>query len=289
MKNSSISLFGLMFLIFVFSTNGLFAQKQKAGEKHSKIWEGSWQTSWNNGSATMKLYYNNTSVLGTYDFNEGKISAISKKENRMDILEGTWHQSNNSGWFKFTMNQNNDSFTGVWGYSGSLDTISIWNGINSSSMTDIIYEEEGKDFTYDESLMAWEKLKKENGNSYIYKQEFTSWTGYGNITKITVKQGVVVERKYQTTKYSDNGKRSIIKSYTEKGEDVGKHNEGRPAVTLDQVYIDSKKYIEVDKDTHMIIFSTFQNGILKDCGNIPHGCADDCYNGVSISDFTWIK
>jgi len=128
MKNSSINLFKIILLLFIFSANISFAQSQKAGKKQSKMWEGTWQTNWDNSSATMELAYNKKKISGTYDFLEGKISGTVYKKNNQKVLVGTWNQSNNNGWFRFTMNEDNDSFSGIWGYKNSQETVSAWNG-----------------------------------------------------------------------------------------------------------------------------------------------------------------
>ena len=48
--------------------------------------------------------------------------------------------------------------------------------------------------TYDQSLIKWQELKEQNGNSYIYQTTFTSWTGIGHTTELKVENGAVTSR-----------------------------------------------------------------------------------------------
>ena len=227
-------------------------------------------------------------VTGTYNFLEGDISAVINNKKDKNMLVGSWTQSNNSGWFRFTMNPGNDSFSGTWGYKDNQETAGNWSGYRSEGIIAPVYEVDSENISYKESLQKWEDLKKEKGDSYIYEQKYSSWVGFGHTTQITVKQGVVVSRSYESFKINDNGEREITKSYTETEKNIGKNEEGAPAITMDQLYKDAKKHLDVNSKKNTIIFSTFNNGILMTCGYIPKGCADDCFNGVSLSGFTWI-
>lgn len=157
-------------------------------------------------------------------------------------------------------------------------------------LIDMKYSPEFKEITYEESLKKWNKLKAKNGNSYMYQTRFGSWTGYGYTTQITVVNDTVVSRIYQSFKLDHKkGKSKKIESYKEKGDKIGTHTKGRPAITIDEIYKIGKKHLDVDTTQNKLYFSTFENGLLKFCGHYPKNCADDCFNGVSIYAIKWLK
>tara|TARA_R110000851_G_scaffold279768_1_gene433063 strand:- start:472 stop:612 length:141 start_codon:yes stop_codon:yes gene_type:complete len=45
----------------------------------------------------------------------------------------------------------------------------------------------------------------------------------------------------------------------------------------------------VDKEKNTLYFETEINGIMTLCGFVPNGCADDCYQGISIDSFEWVN
>lgn len=143
--------------------------------------------------------------------------------------------------------------------------------------------------SYDESLKKWEALKKVNGNSYVYQISFTSWTGYGNITEITVVDGVVTERKFESFNYDHKqNKRIISETYIEDKNKLGTNSYGASPVSIDQLYETcAKNYLTVDPANNTIYFQTTPEGIMTTCGYYPFGCADDCYEGISITGFEW--
>jgi len=144
-------------------------------------------------------------------------------------------------------------------------------------------------YNYEQSVDLWNELKVKNGNSYIYQRAFTSWTRHGFMTEIKVENGIVTERKYQSFQY--NGKTKIIKkSYVEKGNKIGSHDEGFDAVTIDDLYKTcAAEYLVVDTALNEIYFETNEDGIMTICGYYSKGCADDCYQGVSLFGFKWLN
>lgn len=142
---------------------------------------------------------------------------------------------------------------------------------------------------YNKSLETWKKLKKEKGNSYTYEVHFQSWVGFGSTTTITVKEGKVVERKYESFENNDE-KKSSNERFVEKNSQIGSHKTGAAALTMDDIYIKAKKdYLHIDTTQNYVFFSLDEQGILKMCGYVDKNCADDCYNGIRIQKFTWIK
>lgn len=145
--------------------------------------------------------------------------------------------------------------------------------------------------TYNESLQNWNDLKKRNGNSYIYQVTFVSWIGVGSTTVLKVENGIVTSRSYEQFKTNaPYGPKEITDTYTETGSQVGSHTKGAVSLTIDDLYTScAKEYLKADKEQNTLFFETEENGLMNLCGFVPNGCMDDCYHGVRISGFEWIK
>lgn len=154
------------------------------------------------------------------------------------------------------------------------------------------YEEEvNHEERYTESLAKWEESKKTYNNSYIYTLDYSSYEGnFGYSTTLVIKKGKIEERRYQSYKFKDDGQKVIDKMWTETKGKVGKNKEGFPAKTMDELYADcGNNYIKVDKSLNQIVFEPDYSGILTMCGYWPNDCEDDCYEGVTISSFSWVE
>lgn len=145
--------------------------------------------------------------------------------------------------------------------------------------------------SYNESIGKWNELKTVNGNSYIYQTRFVSWTGQGSTTEIVVIDGEVITRSYYEFKPSEaGGEEQIIDSYTENGGAIGSNEKGAAPLTVDELYTTcASDYLVVDATNNTLYFETDSTGLMTLCGFVPDGCADDCYSGVSITGFDWIK
>lgn len=144
--------------------------------------------------------------------------------------------------------------------------------------------------TYSESLEKWNALKKVNGNSYVYQSTFLSWTGTGTNTEIHVENGIVVMRKFEQFETdSETGLRTRISGYTEKGSGIGHNERGAPPFTIDELYATcARDYLIADTESNTLLFSTDSGGLMTACGYIPHGCLDDCFQGLNIYAFGWL-
>ena len=60
-------------------------------------WTGSWNTSWESGTATLYLFQAGYSVTGYYGYKEGIVKGVVEG----NTLRGTYTQSNSSGSFNF--------------------------------------------------------------------------------------------------------------------------------------------------------------------------------------------
>ncbi|KPK45726.1 MAG: hypothetical protein AMJ77_06920 [Dehalococcoidia bacterium SM23_28_2] len=85
----------------------------------SATWTGVWDTNWGN----MELTQSDSSVTGTYVYDEGQIQGTVQGNK----LIGTWSESpsyappDDAGEFEFTMSPDGNSFLGRWRYDSSGD------------------------------------------------------------------------------------------------------------------------------------------------------------------------
>ncbi|MEM7106388.1 MAG: hypothetical protein AAF502_24890 [Bacteroidota bacterium] len=152
-------------------------------------------------------------------------------------------------------------------------------------------------FNYMESLGAWEKLKAENGNSYVYRISYASWVGYHNYTEISVRNGKIVSRKYEEFspgKMVDEDGNSVKNpddiTYVENQDQINSNSQGFHAVLFEELYKScGKDYIIEDPQWNSISFDTNEEGIMTLCGYTPNNCADDCFRGLYVSEFSWSR
>jgi len=143
--------------------------------------------------------------------------------------------------------------------------------------------------SYIESKTSWQKQKQENGDSYEYALEVTSFTGHGNRTIMSIENGKVMKRTYLTVYMDpDNGEVEEQEVYSESGLEVGTNSEGAKPLTIDALYeICASEYLVVDEENNRIYFDTNDEEIMDLCGYVPIGCADDCFTGLTFSHFAW--
>ncbi|MFT6802759.1 MAG: hypothetical protein ACJA2N_001950 [Salibacteraceae bacterium] len=145
--------------------------------------------------------------------------------------------------------------------------------------------------SYNESLHKWTELKIANGNSYRYQIRFLSWAGFGSTTKLKVIDGKVKARVYEEFRADEQtGQRVITDSYHENEDVLGSHEKGASPLTIDKLYSScARDYLVVDKEKNTLYFETEINGLMRLCGFVENGCVDDCYQGISIDSFEWVK
>lgn len=153
----------------------------------------------------------------------------------------------------------------------------LTQGCNKS---EIVYQSK-----FDKSFAAWQKFKKNSGNSYEYQVRTMSWTGHGSTTTITVKQGIVVKRIYKGIfpypEEADSLPPEAL-GFVEEGDQVNAHNLGAPGITLDEVYHRAKTIWLIRRSDASSYFEAENNGMISTCGFVTDGCADDCFNGIHI-------
>lgn len=149
---------------------------------------------------------------------------------------------------------------------------------------------------YKSSLDTWNYLKATNGNSYSYTINSGSVFGFGSNTTITVENGSVTSRDYESYSIYDNDtnyvgydNRLILETYTEDQTTLNTHSSGAKSATIDALYTTClSDYLSVNADSNLIEFSVNDSNIIKNCYYIPNGCQDDCTSGIQISSFEWL-
>lgn len=147
------------------------------------------------------------------------------------------------------------------------------------------------EFTFVESLFHWHNLKKENGNSYLYKTRFVSFSGYRSSTEIRVEDGIVTSRIFESYAQDYNTRESVLyESYTETGEELGTNQSGSDILTLDELYkACASQYLIAEPAENSLYFNTQADGVMTLCGYFPKGCQDDCFEGISLESFEWLE
>ena len=140
------------------------------------------------------------------------------------------------------------------------------------------------DNQFDRSYRTFKDFKASSGNSYRFTVASGSWTGASNETTITVKNGKPVGRSYVARRIIDytNNTAGIYEQWTEDETNLNTHDWGFKLLTLDGVYQKAKTdwlLKRKDADTY---FEVKNSGMISSCGYVPHGCADDCFRGVTI-------
>jgi len=116
------------------------------------------------------------------------------------------------------------------------------------------------------------------GTSYTYVRERSSWLPSGRTT-VSVADGVVYRRSYEDPAGG---------SWTETGDQLGSHDGGFPAVTLDRLYDQcGDDVLSLDPGENDIYFELDDRGFLKDCYDVPHACEEDCVEGIEITALTF--
>jgi len=141
------------------------------------------------------------------------------------------------------------------------------------------------------SLNAWDSLAKHYNYSYQYTVGFVSWTGYSNQTIITVNKGKVISRKFKETDPNNGVEVSAENTfvYEEDAKSLNTHEQGAKARTISELYTNCANHVKMDTATNTVYFTTFDNQIMKTCGYVPNGCADDCFFGIELDKIKWLK
>lgn len=143
---------------------------------------------------------------------------------------------------------------------------------------------EPADFTeFADSKATWQALQVEQGGSYAYRLDISSWTGWGIQTWLVVEDGQVVRRELRMLEPGEDGAIIVSEVVVEEGEALGNHQGGMPVMTLDAVYDACRNDIlSRDARRYDTGFTTREDGVIESCYAVPHGCLDDCGDGYNV-------
>lgn len=131
-----------------------------------------------------------------------------------------------------------------------------------------------------DSKVSFDAAKAKHDNSYTYTRDFQSFSGFGFQTTVVVAQGTVVERHFKAQHVSGGDSTQ----WSETGAEVGTHDEGFPAVTVDALYTECATDVLTQNDElNWVNFSTDENNFLQACTFTPKLCQDDCTRGPVLS------
>ena len=133
------------------------------------------------------------------------------------------------------------------------------------------------------SEKVWLEMKKKCEGNYSYQKINIYMMGDRNVTTVTVKNNIVVERKYE--KFKPRAEKSEV-VYTETGDKIGTHKVGAPAKTIDELHvIAGERLREVLPENQVLSMYFAKNGLIKTCVSYDPRIADDVpTNGFSISN-----
>jgi hypothetical protein len=145
---------------------------------------------------------------------------------------------------------------------------------------------------FDKSYNAWLSYKSSVNNSYNYTAVEYSSGSYAD-TKITIKQGYVIQREYAyyefvfTSSTSEPTKR-LVKRWEESGSSLNTHpGEGAAVFTMDDVYYQAKNvWLKAHQPENEIVFETKNDGIISSAGYYPYSCTGNCFIGINISSLS---
>ncbi|MBD0254793.1 MAG: hypothetical protein ICV83_03660 [Cytophagales bacterium] len=140
------------------------------------------------------------------------------------------------------------------------------------------------------SQRQWEEEKPRHENSYRYTVRFSSAFGFNSTTVVTVTDGNVTGRDFESFTFNGTGTKTVTQRWSETADDLMSHPEGAEAVTLDVIYGRCREqWLTVNTTKNQTHFEKEHNGIISLCGYRRKGCQDDCFQGVTVSAFEWLR
>lgn len=135
--------------------------------------------------------------------------------------------------------------------------------------------------------LAW--MKAASGNSYTYWMNRSSpLSGGQSRTRLVVRSGTVVERRYAWTPFDRDGRPTRQEeSYVETGADVGESEHGMPAWPLDSLYAECGRSLAAAAPRDRIVFELDEDSILRECGTFIEGIQDQFHPQVHITGLEW--
>jgi hypothetical protein len=143
------------------------------------------------------------------------------------------------------------------------------------------------------SKERWVKAREQCQGSYTYWVRTASWVGARTETTIVVERNKVIERRYKATSGrapapapgpAPRAEGDV--EWVETGDEVGKHKEGAPPRTLDQLYDEARQVVERPRGKHERLVQRFDRaGLLLACFTVDTRIMDDApIKGVNIAE-----
>lgn len=138
----------------------------------------------------------------------------------------------------------------------------------------------------DKSLLVWNALTKKQGNDYTYTVRNVYMMGNGNITTIRIQKGKVISRQFARWNKPGEPPKEV---WNETKKDIGTHDKGAPALTMEQLYeLAQKTAAKKLKQGEKLYLKFDKKNLLQHCFVVNTMIADDApRTGVSISQITW--
>lgn len=130
-----------------------------------------------------------------------------------------------------------------------------------------------------DSRAKWDTQVLAAGGNYTYTREFHSFLGFSSRTTIVVRDNAVTERHFKA-QHESGGEAT---TWSELGADVGSHDEGAPALLMEDLYdqcTDDVLTVDFEDNFISVLFNT--DGLLQVCQSTNRHCQDDCSRGPSI-------
>ncbi|QEG38966.1 hypothetical protein [Roseimaritima ulvae] len=144
--------------------------------------------------------------------------------------------------------------------------------------------------TLQKSVQKWERMRERANGNYSYHVVTSSFSGFRSVTEIVVRENQVSERRYRETNRNaprpDGAQDNTEYKWVEQADQLGTHQQGAPAKTLDQLYQQAAEILKQERPEHEKLYLRFdKQGLLQACFTVDTRIADDApLNGVRIRD-----
>lgn len=134
------------------------------------------------------------------------------------------------------------------------------------------------------SYNNWLKCQSSWNNIYYYTTTTSSCTGHSSETTTKVLSGQILSRQFVSYILDEaTGEKEIETEWTETSAELNSHNDGFPAMLMDDVYKKARiEWLKGPKGATYFLETDATFGLLRECGYIIDGCVDDCFVGVKI-------
>ena len=140
---------------------------------------------------------------------------------------------------------------------------------------------------YVDSRAAWEDAATENNDTYRYRVDNITGSGFGYKTTISVRAGQVIRREVAQYGLLEAGNQ-VEAEWTEEADALGTRMGGAEPVTIGVLYARCvDEVLSRDTSEGDIIFEVYPDGIMKTCVFWSKNCLDDCGHGYTVDALEW--